>query len=220
MRKIAFVPIKLNNQRTPGKNTKRFDDGTALITVFLKTLVKVKGFDKVFVFCSNPLIKEYLIPGVEYLERPDFLDTQSATPQDIISEFMKLKDADIYAVCHCTSPFVTAEHIQECIDAVESGKYDSSFTGEKIQRLLWDNKNHPLNFSADNIPRTQDLEPIYNEVSAAYVFHKDVFLNYRRRIGVNPHITEVSGVECVDIDYPEDFEIANAVYMKMIVDQD
>ena len=50
--------------------------------------------------------------------------------------------------------------------------------------------------------------------------HKDVFLNYRRRIGVNPHITEVSGVECVDIDYPEDFEIANAVYMKMIVDQD
>ena len=38
----------------------------------------------------------------------------------------------------------------------------------------------------------------------------------KRRIGIKPHITEVSGVECVDIDYPEDFEIANAIYMSMI----
>lgn len=34
MKTVAFVPIKLNNQRTPGKNTKKFDDGSALITVF------------------------------------------------------------------------------------------------------------------------------------------------------------------------------------------
>ena len=54
MKTVAFVPIKLNNQRTPGKNTKRFADGTALITVFLKTLVKVEGLDEVYVFCSNP----------------------------------------------------------------------------------------------------------------------------------------------------------------------
>ena len=217
MKKVAFVPIKLNNQRTPGNNTKKFDDGTALITVFLRTLVKVKGLDEIYVFCSNPDIKDYLVDGVRYLQRPEYLDTQTATPQDIMSEFIKLVDADIYAVCHCTSPFVTAEHIDECIDAVEHDGYDSSFTGEKIQRLLWNNKNQPLNFEADNVPRTQDLEPIYNEVSAAYVFKKEVFVNYRRRIGINPHITEVNGVECVDIDYPEDFEIANAVYMNIIL---
>ena len=217
MKKVAFVPIKLNNQRTPGKNTKKFDDGTALITVFLRTLVKVKGLDEIYVFCSNPEIKDYLVKGVRYLQRPEYLDTQTATPQDIMSEFIKLVDADIYAVCHCTSPFVTAEHIDECIEAVEYGGHDSSFTGEKIQRLLWNNKNQPLNFEADNVPRTQDLEPIYNEVSAAYVFKKEVFVNYRRRIGINPHITEVTGVECVDIDYPEDFDIANAVYMNIIL---
>lgn len=33
---------------------------------------------------------------------------------------------------------------------------------------------------------------------------------------MQPHITEVGGIECIDIDYPEDFEIANAVYMNMI----
>mgnify|MGYP000441174351 CR=1 FL=1 len=63
---------------------------------------------------------------------------------------------------------------------------------------------------------TQDLPVYYNEVSAAYVFKKEVYEKYKRRIGIKPHITEVSGVECVDIDYPEDFEIANAIYMSMI----
>lgn len=216
MKTVAFVPLKLNNQRTPGKNTKKFDSGEALVTVFLKTLVKSKEIDELYVFCSNPEIKDYLIPGVTFLKRPEYLDTQEATPQDIIDEFIKLVDADIYAVCHCTSPFVTVEHIDECFAAVKSGEYDSSFTGEKIQRLLWTNNNEPLNFDASKVPRTQDLDPIFNEVSAAYVFKKEVFVKYRRRIGLKPHITIVSGIECVDIDYPEDFEIANAIYMNII----
>ena len=45
MKTVACVPIKLNNQRTPGKNIKKFDDGSSLITVFLSNLIKVKSFD-------------------------------------------------------------------------------------------------------------------------------------------------------------------------------
>lgn len=216
MKTVAFVPIKLNNQRTPGKNTKRFEDESPLITVFLKTLVKVSGFDEVYVFCSDDSINKYLVPGVKYLKRPEYLDTQTATPQDIMGEFIKRVNADIYAVCHCTSPFVTVEHFMECISAVKSGEYDSSFTAERIQKLIWKSDNTPLNFDPTKVPRTQDLPVYYNEVSAAYVFKKEVFEKYKRRIGVNPHITEVSGIECVDIDYPEDFEIANALYMKLL----
>lgn len=216
MKTVAFVPIKLNNQRTPGKNTKRFDDGTPLITLFLKTLVRVSGFDEVYVFCSNESIKDYLVPGVLFLKRPEYLDTQTATPQDIMGEFISRVDADIYAVCHCTSPFVSCEHFQECVDATKSEDYDSSFTAEKLQHLLWKSDITPLNFDPTNVPRTQDLPIYYNEVSAAYVFKREVFEKYKRRIGIKPHITEVSGVECVDIDYPEDFEVANAIYMNYI----
>ena len=157
-----------------------------------------------------------MVDGVKFLERPEYLDTQQATPQDIIGEFMKRVDADIYAVCHCTSPFVTKEHFEECINAVKSEKYDSSFTAERLQHLMWTDDNKPLNFDPTCVPRTQDLPVYYNEVSAAYVFKKEVFELYKRRIGVTPHITEVSGVECVDIDYPEDFEIANAIYMSIV----
>lgn len=216
MKVVAFVPIKLNNQRTPGKNTKKFDDGSALITVLLRTLCKVKQIDSLYVFCSNPTIKEYLIPGVKYLQRPESLDTQTATPQDIISEFMKMVDADIYMVSHCTSPFVSVEHFEETINAVIAYDYDSAFTAEKIQKLLWKSDFTPLNFAPNNIPRTQDLKPIYNEVSAAYVFKKETFIKYKRRVGMKPYITEVSGFESIDIDYPQDFEIANAIYMSLL----
>lgn len=215
MKTVAFVPVKLNNERAPGKNTKKFSDGTPLITLFLKTLVNVPEIDELYVFCSKEEIQDYMIPGVKFLKRPESLDTKAATPQDIIQTFMNMVEADVYAVCHCTSPFVKAEHISECFKKVCDDGYDSAFTGEKIQRLMWfDGK--PLNFDATNVPRTQDLPIYYNEVSAAYVFTKETFLTYRRRIGINPYICEVSGVECVDIDYPEDFEIANAIYMNII----
>lgn len=215
MKVAAFVPIKLNNERAPGKNTMPFSDGTPLITHFLKTLVQVPEIDELYVFCSREEIRDYLVPGVRYLKRPERLDTREATPQDIISTFMSQVEADVYMVCHCTSPFVKAERFSECIQKVCSGEYDSAFTGEKLQRLMWHN-GEPLNFDAANVPRTQDLPVYYNEVSAAYVFHRNTFETLRRRIGVKPYICEVSGVECVDIDYPEDFQIANAIYMHIV----
>ena len=216
MKTVAFVPIKLNNERTPGKNTKRFYDGTPMIQCILKSLVQVRGLDEIYVFCSKDEIKEYLIDGVKFMKRPEYLDTSEATPQDIIKEFMKLVDADIYMVSHATSPFVSVKHFEECIEAVKSKKYDSAFTGEKIQRLLWTSLNTPLNFDPTNVPRTQDLDPIYDEVSAAYVFPKETFVKYNRRIGINPHIVEVKYFCVVDIDYPEDFEIADALYKEII----
>lgn len=219
MKVAAFVPVKLNNERAPGKNTKRFDDGTPLITHFLKTLAQVPEIDELYVFCSREEIKDYLVPGVSYLKRPERLDTKEATPQDIISTFMSMVKADVYMVCHCTSPFVRAERFSECIRKVCEEGYDSAFTGEKLQRLMWHN-GQPLNFDAANVPRTQDLPVYYNEVSAAYVFTKETFETLRRRIGLKPYICEVAGVECVDIDYPEDFEIANAIYMNILKKED
>lgn len=156
-------------------------------------MIRVKNIDKIYVFCSDSIIENYLISGVTFLQRLEYLDTQEATPQNIIGELMKLIDSDIYAVCHCTSPFVTTEHIGECIEAVQSGKYDSSFTGKKIQKLIWTGENIPLNFTPDCVPRTQDLELLYEEVSAAYVFRKEVFVKLHRRVGLHPYITQVSG---------------------------
>ena len=119
-------------------------------------------------------------------------------------------DADIYVYAHATAPFITVETMKQCIEAVKSGDYDSAFCASKIQTFLWKN-GEPLNFDASNLPRTQDLEPIYQETSGVYVFTKEVYRKCGRRIGMKPFIKEVSFKETIDIDNPEDFDLAEAL---------
>lgn len=218
MKTTVFMPIKLNNERTPGKNLKKFDDGTALLQVPLKTAVEAKNeghIDRIVVFCSNPAIQEYLPEEVEFVQRPESLDTQAVRCGDIIEAFLNTVASDIYVMYHATSPFITKEHLIECIDAVKSGKYDSAFAAKKLQNFMWfDNK--PLNFTLDCAPRTQDMKPYYCELSSPYVFTREVFEKYHGRTGENPFICECSEIEAIDIDYPEDFVLANAVYMSLI----
>lgn len=76
--------------------------------------------------------------------------------------------------------------------------------------------NRPLNFILDNLLRTQDMKPIYMELSTPYVFTRETFLRYHSRSGVKPYICEANEIESIDIDYPEDFELAEAVYIGLL----
>lgn len=215
MKTVVLLPIKLNNQRVPGKNIKKFSDGTPLMSLIQQTCLKTKHIDEIYVYCSNPAVREFIIPGVNYLERPSFLDSDKANSNDIIREFIKNIDADIYVETHATGPFTKPESIDACVSAVASGKFDSAFLAKRIQEFLWQD-GKPMNFDVQNFPRTQDLVSIYSEAPGAYVFTRDSFEKYGRRVGINPYIHEISEIESCDIDYPEDFEIANAIYMSIL----
>ena len=216
MKVVALIPIKLNNQRIPGKNIKKFSDGTPLMTLIQRTCLKASLVDETYVYCSNPQVQMYLEKGVKYLRRPEFLDTDNVNSNDIIREFIKSVDANIYVETHATGPFTRAESIDACIRAVATENYDSAFLAKKMQEFLWQ-EGATMNFDIQNFPRTQDLRPIYSEAPGAYVFAKDTFSKYGRRVGIRPYIHEVSEIESRDIDYPEDFEIADAIYMNVIL---
>ena len=215
MKTVALLPIKLNNQRIPGKNIKAFSDGTPLMHLIQKACLNAKKIDEIYIYCSQPDVQKYILPNINYLERPKFLDGDNINSNDIIREFIKSVDADIYVETHATGPFTTASSIDACVEAVSSGIYDSAFLARKIQEFLWSD-GKPVNFDIQHFPRTQDLNPIYVEAPGAYVFTKDTFIKYNRRVGIKPYIHEISEIESRDIDYPEDFEIADALYMSLI----
>lgn len=209
MKIIAIMPIKLNNERCPGKNTKIL--GTKpLLHYELDNLIATHLCDEIYVYCSSEQIIPFLPDGITFLKRPVELDLPTSNFNQIFTAFMKEKDADIYVFAHATAPFISKKTMTECIESVKKGNYDSAFCAEKIQTFLWRN-GEPLNFDPANLPRTQDLEPIYRETSGVYVFKKEVFLKYGRRIGINPFIKCVEFKEAVDIDNPEDFELAEAL---------
>ncbi|MGN1168024.1 MAG: cytidylyltransferase domain-containing protein [Lachnospiraceae bacterium] len=209
MKIVAIMPIKLNNERLPGKNTKSLG-GKPLLQHELFSLQNTKMLDDIYVYCSDETICPYLLENVTFLKRPADLDMPTSNFSQIFDSFMSVIDADIYVYAHATAPFITVETMQQCIEAVQSGKYDSAFCAVKIQDFLWEN-GEPLNFDAENVPRSQDLNPIYRETSGVYVFTKEVFEKYHRRIGMKPFVKEVSFKEAVDINNPEDFELAKAL---------
>ena len=202
------MPIKLNNERLPGKNTMLLGE-KPLLQHQLLAVQKTSLVDDVYVYCSDEAIRPFLPKNIRFLKRSAELDLPTSNFTQIFSSFSRTVPADIYVYVHATAPFITTETISECIRAVQGGEYDSAFCAVKIQDFLW-RDGEPLNFDAENLPRSQDLEPIYRETSGVYVFTKEVFENYHKRIGKKPFIKEVSFKEAVDINNPEDFQLAKA----------
>jgi len=213
---VALIPIKLGSERVPGKNIKPFFDGTPLMHLIQRVCLSAMSIDETYVYCSDDCIKEYLLDGIKFLKRPEYLNENTYGSNHIIREFIASIDADIYLETHATAPFALPKSFDICISKVASSGYDSAFCAEPLRNFLWQD-GRPINFDINNFPRTQDLPLIYQEAPGAYVFTKETFQVYDRRVGVNPYIHEIGRIEATDIDYPEDFEMANLIYKEIIL---
>ena len=211
MKIVAVVPMKLNNSRLPQKNTKCFTNGKPLCAYILSTLLTVEEINEVYVYCSNPDIQKYIPHGVKYLKRSAKFDSDSTSMTEVLTSFTGEVQADVYVMTHTTAPFITKESIENGLEAVLNGNYDSAFAAKKVQDFLWKD-GKPFNYDLCNIPRTQDLLPMYEETSGFYIYRKEVMSEMQRRIGEKPYIVEVGEIEGIDIDEPEDFVLADAVY--------
>ena len=214
MKTVAFVPIRLNSKRVAGKNLKLLGD-KPLLCYILNTLLQVKSIDEVYVYCSNPEIKQYLPQGVQFLQRPEVLDRDETLGQEIYDAFTKTIDADVYVLAHTTSPFIKTATISNALEKVIDGEYDSAFSAEKIQTFAW-YQQKPLNYDLKAIPRTQTIEPVYVETSAFFIFKREVWTMHHQRIGFRPYMAIVDKIEGVDIDWPEDFKFAEIVQNNLI----
>ncbi len=209
MKIVALVPIRLNSQRVEGKNL-RLLGGRPLMTYLLESLVAARNIDEVYVYCSDESIKQYLPEGATFLKRDPKLDSNTTLGEEIYNAFTKEVEADIYVLAHATSPFIRTSTIEQGVDKVASGEYDSAFSAEKVQTFTWWH-GRPLNYSLERIPRTQDLEPVYVETSAFFIFRREVWLNKHRRIGDRPYTAVTDRIESMDIDNPDDFKLAEAI---------
>ena len=206
MKTVALIPIKLNSQRLPRKNILPIA-GHPLCWHICNSLIHVKGIDEVYVYCSDPAVKEFLPEGVLFRQRDKRLDGDMIKGFDIYRSFINEVDADVYVLAHTTSPFIKVSSIENALSHILSGENDSAFSAERIQTFAW-YQGKPINYDLNDVPRTQDLEAIWVETSAFFMFKKEIFTVHNRRIGFRPFIQEVSGIEAVDIDEQKDYDLA------------
>lgn len=210
---VSFIPIKLNNQRLPGKNLMDLE-GRPLCDYIFDTITKVSNINEKYVYCSDESIESYIKPfeekGLRFLKRDSYLDGYQVKGLEIIERFVNDVDADIYVLTHVTQPFTKPSSIEKALDKVLYEGYDSAFSCTCIQDYCWYN-GKPFNYNMKDIVTTQNLEPIYMETGAFFIFKKEVFTELHQRIGQKPYMYVIDQFEAVDIDTGEDFEFANVV---------
>ena len=206
---VGCVTVRLNSKRIPLKNIKKIG-GKTLVSRAISTLNNVKKLNDIYLYSSSTKIKEYIEKDLNYifLKRPKYLDDDDITFKELLLEFVKEVQAEYIVLLNCTSPFIKPYIIDDMIKKIECGEiYDSAFAVTEIKNYCWYNKK-PLNFNIDNVPKTQDLQPILVETSSLYIINVDYFKQTGRRIGKKPYVKIVNYVDGWDIDTEDDLYIA------------
>ena len=187
--------------------------GKSLINRAIETINNIKLINKTVIFSSDSEVSKHINDSMNYeiIRRDANLDSDKTSIEDIINEFLRVSDADIVVLINPKSPFIQPQTIEECIEKVLKGGFDSSFVAKNIKRQAW-YKGKPLNFLIDkDTPALSEIEPILIESSSIYVFTRSLFKISRNRIGKNPYIKEVGHFEGFEVDNKDDLTMAELI---------
>ncbi|MEX9851025.1 MULTISPECIES: acylneuraminate cytidylyltransferase family protein [Providencia] len=217
----AFLPCRKGSQRIKDKNVKIFAGVSGgLLEIKLKQLLACKEIDKIIVSSNDDRVLSFSnkINHSKIIidERPEHLGNSQTTTDELIKYVPTIIKEGSILWTHVTSPFVTSEIYTNLINTYKEKfleGYDSLLTAKKIQSFLW-NSNEPINYdrNIEKWPRTQTIEPIYEVDSAAFIASLDIYKKHNDRIGLKPFIYAQGALDSIDIDWPEDFTIAEKIF--------
>ncbi|MFM2637863.1 RraA family protein [Vibrio vulnificus] len=210
MKIVAFLPAKGSSSRIESKNIKLLD-GKPLFLHTLEKLVSSGLFDTVYLDTESEQIIEIASEvNCEILKRDPSLASNKTDGNQMFYNEVKHVDADIYVQVLCTSPFIDIDTIRKGIEVIKADtSYDSAVLVRKERQYTWSN-NGP-NYNIEKIPNSVDLGDTIIETMGLYIVSKKAALETRRRIGNSPYLLEASPLESIDVNWPEDFELAELI---------
>ncbi len=210
--------MKGHSERIPGKNFRPLA-GRPLFRWILDTLLSLPEIDLVVI--NTDARAQFESQGVQSMPRVLLRDRRPEICGDYVSMNAVLADdiaavpSATYLMTHATNPLLQAATIRRTItsfrDAVAGDSADSLFTVNKFQTRFYDRDCRPINHDPNNLIRTQDLPPWFEENSNLYLFTQDSFAATNARIGRRPMLFETPRAESIDIDDPASWNIAEAL---------
>lgn len=221
---IAIIPARGGSKRIPRKNIKEFH-GKPMIAYSIESALKSRCFDKVIVSTDDAEIADIAIKyGAEVpFMRPANIADDYATTLDVIKhavEFTELQDWGVKNVCciYATAPFLIPEFIQRGFVELTSSDTDYAFSAASfpfpIQRALKLTSDqcvemfHPEHLNT----RSQDLEEAYHDAGQFYWGTAEAFIAKKAIFGTRSKAVLLPRKRVQDIDTPEDWEVAEALY--------
>ena len=213
----AIVPIKEHSERVLNKNFRNFG-GKPLYHHILETLEKTYAIDNIIIDTDSHVVMNeapQLFNKVRVVERPEELRGDFVSVNKIIAHDLTIQESNIYIQTHATNPLLKADTIAKALkDFVESENgFDSLFSVNKFQSRFYLHDGSPINHNPEELLRTQDLNPVYEENSCIYIFTRESFNKKSRRIGLKPILYPIPKIESIDIDDEFTFRLAEILSM-------
>ena len=223
----CFIPCRKGSERVPRKNIKSFGNAEhGLIEIKLKQLISSKRVDRIVLTTNDTEILDYAstlqTPKLQLHHRDDALSSSSTSTDQLVGHALELIPEGHILWTHATSPFISARHYDEIIECylrqLNEG-YDSLMTTTLMHGFLWQD-GKPLNYNRDieKWPRTQTLKPVHEVNSGVFLAPSQIYRELDDRIGLKPYLFAMDKLVSHDIDWPEDFLVAECLVEKGLVE--
>ena len=185
-----------------------------------KTIVSSNCKECKKIFDKNKKLDEFLEEKkeLEWVQRPEeFSMDTSKNEEALIHTIQYLKDNneefDILCNLQPTSPCRFGELIDESLEQYYLGGHDSLLTATKTTPFLWQKKDGKWVYNIDkngccNRKMRQEFEEsefVWHDCGSIYLTDSRILLDTECRIGYNPCIFEVKGMNGLQIDTEYDF---------------
>jgi len=216
----VFLPCRKGSERVPKKNIKPFAQfKNGLIEIKLKQLLEASKVDQIFLSTNDDEILDYAAslnePKIILHKRVESLSSSQTSTDQLVAHALELIENGEILWTHVTSPFLTSQSYDQIIEKyfeVKNQGFDSLMTTNLIHGFLW-NESGPLNYdrTKEKWPRTQTLEPIHEINSAVFLANAENYQRLDDRIGQSPCLYPLDKIQGFDIDWEDDFKIAQAI---------
>lgn len=222
----CFLPCRAGSQRVPKKNIKHFAGHEyGLIEIKLRQLINTQNIDEIVLTTNDLEILDYADslrePRLRLHRRIEDLCSSTTSTDQLVAHAHELISQGSILWTHVTSPFITAKCYDKIINSyfeqVKQG-CDSLMTTTRIQGFLWSD-GQPINYdrNSEKWPRTQSLKPIQEINSGVFLASVDTYVELNDRIGRHPFMYELDKLTGFDIDWHEDFMVAECLLEKGLV---
>lgn len=221
---IAFLPCRKGSQRVPNKNTRPFAGVEGgLLRIKLEQLLSCKKIDKIYLSSDDDVVldigQSMHDNRIIISKRPDYLCQSSTSTDEVIRYVPNLIKEDATIIwTHVTSPFLKAETYENMLDMYYEHllDFDSLMSVNELRTFIW-KKEGAINYDrmVERWPRTQTLETWYEINSGVFIADRSIYTKLLDRIGRHIFLYPTSKIESFDIDWQEDFDLAEILYKIM-----
>jgi CMP-N-acetylneuraminic acid synthetase len=210
---VALIPVREGSSRVENKNFVPFGGHATLLENKIAQLKKADCFTKIYVSSDSERAKNIAQKcQVDFLPRDPVMCTGVPRWSDVVAHIMETIPGDPHVLwALATSPLFCrySETVETYLNHLNT--HDSLFTVKELKEYMVNEKGMPIYWSfGEWHPYSNELTPFYAINDAVFIAKKSDQLKWRYWIGQKPKIFKCQHIESIDVNFPEDLELAYA----------